>query len=35
MNTKQKKKGKKKIVIWSIVGLLAATIISVVLFTRF
>ncbi|MGG1676976.1 efflux RND transporter periplasmic adaptor subunit [Neobacillus sp. NRS-1170] len=33
MNTKQKKKGKKKLVIWSIVGLLAATIMSAVLFT--
>ncbi|WP_028401000.1 biotin/lipoyl-binding protein [Ectobacillus panaciterrae] len=33
MNTKQKKKSKKKIVIWSIVGLVAAFIISAMLFT--
>ncbi|MBS4174453.1 HlyD family efflux transporter periplasmic adaptor subunit [Bacillus sp. FJAT-49736] len=32
MNTKQKKKSKKKIVIWSIVGLLVLTIASLVLF---
>ncbi|MEO2077283.1 MAG: HlyD family efflux transporter periplasmic adaptor subunit [Bacillus sp. (in: firmicutes)] len=33
MNTKQKKKSKKKIVIWSIVGLIVASLISAVLFT--
>jgi multidrug efflux pump subunit AcrA (membrane-fusion protein) len=33
MNTKQKKKSKKKIVIWSIVGLIVASLISTLLFT--
>ncbi|MEH7438935.1 HlyD family efflux transporter periplasmic adaptor subunit [Neobacillus drentensis] len=33
MNTKQKKKSKKKIVTWSIVGLIVASLISAVLFT--
>ncbi|MEH7300775.1 efflux RND transporter periplasmic adaptor subunit [Neobacillus drentensis] len=33
MNTKQKKKSKKKIVIWSIVGLIVASLISAVLLT--
>jgi multidrug efflux pump subunit AcrA (membrane-fusion protein) len=33
MNTKQKKKSKKKIVIWSIVGLIVASLISALLFT--
>lgn len=33
MNTKQKKKGKKKIVIWSIIGLFIAALVSAVLFT--
>lgn len=33
MNTKQKKKNKKKIVIWTIVGLVVAALISAVLFT--